>query len=55
MLISKTIVTAFMKNQTPFSLKVRIIHRYLGYFLAGIMTMYALSGSLLIFRRTNFF
>jgi uncharacterized iron-regulated membrane protein len=41
-------------NKTPFSLKVRIIHRYLGYFLAGIMAMYALSGSLMIFRRTNF-
>ena len=41
-------------NKTPFSLKVRIVHRYLGYFLAGIMAMYALSGSLMIFRRTNF-
>ena len=42
------------KTKTPFSLQVRIIHRYLGYFLAGIMAMYALSGSLMIFRRTNF-
>ena len=40
-------------NKTPFSLKVRIIHRYLGYFLAGIMAMYALSGSLMIFRKKN--
>ncbi|MDA7797633.1 hypothetical protein OAW17_01685 [Flavobacteriaceae bacterium] len=43
-----------MKNKTPFSFQVRVIHRYLGYFLAGIMAMYAISGSLMIFRRTNF-
>lgn len=44
-----------MSNQkTPLSLKVRIIHRYLGYFLAGIMAMYAISGSLMVFRKTNF-
>jgi len=42
------------KNKTPFSFQVRVIHRYLGYFLAGIMAMYAISGSLMIFRRTNF-
>ncbi|MGB5322445.1 MAG: hypothetical protein WBN12_09260, partial [Lutimonas sp.] len=33
---------------------MRIIHRYLGFFLAGIMAVYALSGSLMIFRQTNF-
>lgn len=33
---------------------MRIIHRYLGYFLAGIMTVYAVSGIVLIFRDTNF-
>jgi len=33
---------------------MRIWHRYLGYFLAGIMAIYALSGIVLIFRDTNF-
>lgn len=33
---------------------MRIIHRYLGFFLAGIMAVYAVSGILLIFRETNF-
>jgi hypothetical protein len=32
----------------------RIIHRYLGFFLAGIMAVYAISGTLLIFRDTDF-
>ena len=32
----------------------RVYHRYLGFFLAGIMTIYALSGTLMIFRTTNF-
>ena len=41
-------------RKTPFSLQLRIIHRYLGYFLAGIMAVYALSGILMIFRETNF-
>lgn len=41
-----------MKQST--SLKMRTLHRYLGYFLAGIMAVYALSGILLIFRSTNF-
>lgn len=34
---------------------MRIIHRYLGFFLAGIMAVYALSGMVLIFRDTEFF
>src|SRR4051812_44077759 len=34
--------------------KMRIYHRYLGYFLAGIMAMYAISGIVLIFRDTEF-
>lgn len=34
--------------------QMRILHRYLGYFLAGIMTMYAISGIILIFRDTDF-
>lgn len=33
---------------------MRVIHRYLGFFLAGIMFMYALSGITLIFRDTEF-
>ena len=33
---------------------MRVIHRYLGYFLAGIMAVYALSGTAMIFRETNF-
>lgn len=33
---------------------MRIIHRYLGFFLAGVMAMYALSGTVLIFRSTDF-
>ncbi len=33
---------------------MRIIHRYLGFFLIGIMTVYALSGIVLIFRDTEF-
>lgn len=33
---------------------MRIIHRYLGFFLAGIMAVYALSGIVLIFRDTDF-
>lgn len=41
-------------NKKSFSLQMRIIHRYLGFFLAGIMAVYALSGSLMIFRQTNF-
>jgi hypothetical protein len=34
--------------------KMRVYHRYLGFFLAGIMAVYALSGILLIFRETSF-
>jgi hypothetical protein len=33
---------------------MRIYHRYLGYFLAGIMAVYSLSGITLIFRDTDF-
>lgn len=42
------------KRKTPFSFQMRIIHRYLGYFLAGIMAMYAVSGIIMIFRETDF-
>jgi uncharacterized iron-regulated membrane protein len=40
------------KNNTH--TKMRLYHRYLGYFLAGIMAMYAISGITLIFRDTDF-
>ncbi len=33
---------------------MRIIHRYLGFFLVGIMAVYAISGVVLIFRNTDF-
>ncbi|MBL7702642.1 MAG: hypothetical protein JNM14_10340 [Ferruginibacter sp.] len=33
---------------------MRMYHRYLGFFLAGIMAMYAVSGIILIFRDTDF-
>lgn len=33
---------------------MRTLHRYLGFFLAGIMAVYALSGVVLIFRQTDF-
>lgn len=34
---------------------MRILHRYLGFFLVGIMAVYALSGIVLIFRDTDWF
>ncbi len=33
---------------------MRIVHRYLGYFMAGIMAIYAISGVLLVYRDTDF-
>ena len=39
---------------SKFSQNMRVVHRYLGFFLAGIMAMYALSGIVLIFRDTDF-
>ena len=41
------------KTQTTRS-TMRIVHRYLGFFMAGIMAIYAISGVLLIFRDTDF-
>ncbi|KQC33576.1 membrane protein [Nonlabens sp. YIK11] len=35
--------------------KVRMYHRYLGFFLAGIMAVYAISGVTLIYRDTDVF
>jgi uncharacterized iron-regulated membrane protein len=43
-----------MANKQPLSYKMRIIHRYLGFFLAGVMAMYSISGIILVFRKTNF-
>ena len=33
---------------------MRITHRYLGFFMAGIMAVYSLSGILMIYRDTDF-
>lgn len=41
-------------NNRQISLKARVLHRYLGFFLAGVMAMYAISGIIMIFRETNF-
>lgn len=43
-----------MAKQREVSNKIRTYHRYLGFFLAGIMAMYAISGIVLIFRDTDF-
>lgn len=34
-------------NNRQISLKVRVLHRYLGFFLAGVMAMYAIGGMIL--------
>jgi len=33
---------------------MRIVHRYLGYLMAGIMSVYAISGVILVYRDTDF-
>lgn len=33
---------------------MRTVHRYLGFFLAGIMAVYSISGIVLVFRNTDF-
>jgi hypothetical protein len=43
-----------MSNMKPTGYYMRILHRYIGYFLAGIMAVYALSGIVLIYRDTDF-
>lgn len=43
-----------MSKKGAFGHKMRIIHRYLGFFLAGIMGVYAISGIIMIFRNTDF-
>ena len=42
-------------NNRELSNKMRVYHRYLGFFLAGIMFMYALSGITLTFRDKEYF
>ena len=42
-------------NNRELSNKIRVYHRYLGFFLAGIMFMYALSGITLTFRDKDYF
>lgn len=41
-------------SKSNFNTNMRLIHRYLGFFLAGIMAVYAISGIILIFRETAF-
>jgi hypothetical protein len=43
-----------MSNTKPTGYYMRILHRYIGFFLAGIMAVYALSGIVLIYRDTDF-
>ena len=43
-----------MSSRATVNNTMRIYHRYLGFFLAGIMAVYALSGVILIFRDTDF-
>lgn len=43
-----------MAGRTTVNNRMRIWHRYLGFFLAGIMAVYAISGIILIFRDTDF-
>ncbi|OSZ77831.1 hypothetical protein CAP36_15845 [Chitinophagaceae bacterium IBVUCB2] len=43
-----------MASKATMSNRMRIWHRYLGFFLAGIMAVYAISGVVLIFRNTDF-
>ena len=40
-----------MKNTRT---NMRLLHRYIGFFMAGIMAVYAISGVLLIYRDTDF-
>lgn len=44
-----------MAKPSKSAAKVRVIHRYLGFFLAGIMAIYAISGITLIFRKGDTF
>jgi hypothetical protein len=43
-----------MSSKTTVHNSMRIYHRYLGFFLAGVMAVYAGSGVIMIFRDTDF-
>ena len=43
-----------MSKKNTFRNQMRVLHRYLGFFLAGIMAVYAISGIIMIFRETKF-
>jgi hypothetical protein len=43
-----------MSKKLNLNVTMRIFHRYLGFFLSGIMSVYALSGVVLIFRDSDF-
>lgn len=43
-----------MAKQNAINNNMRVIHRYLGFFLAGIMAVYAVSGMVMVFRTTDF-
>ena len=43
-----------MSKKQNISTTMRVVHRYLGFFLAGIMAVYSLSGIVLIFRDSDF-
>ncbi len=43
-----------MATKKSNALTMRVLHRYLGFFLVGIMAVYATSGIVLIFRDTDF-
>lgn len=43
-----------IKKAKSASKNMRIWHRYLGFFLAGIMAVYSISGIVLVFRNTDF-
>lgn len=44
-----------MANNQTVGQKMRIYHRYLGFFLVGIMAVYSISGIVMIFRTTDVF
>lgn len=43
-----------MSKPSQLNQNMRIYHRYLGFFLAGIMAVYAISGMVMVFRNTDF-
>ncbi|MGB1020789.1 MAG: hypothetical protein ACPGVF_06780, partial [Flavobacteriaceae bacterium] len=53
--VLETKCTFMALNNREISNKFRVYHRYLGFFLTGIMFVYALSGITLTFRNTDYF